>query len=306
MASRHTLPSRLLREPLVHFVLAGAVLFAAFRLANGPPTPVDTHTIVVDRRALLAFMQYRANAFEPGTFGAALDALSDRDLQQLVDDYVDEEALYREAESLGLERNDYTMRQRMVQKIKFLLSDDANADNRDSRADEDDLRQYFAAHKDAYAIAPAVTFTHVFFDATRRGAEAAKADAVRALHELNETQAQFNDAPKRGDRFAFATNYVDRTFDYIAGQFGEEFAGALAKLAPSDRWQGPVASVYGEHVVLVTQRTELRYPKLDEVREQVEADYLRDRTAARLAKNVAAVRKRYRVEVLPLRGGDSP
>jgi parvulin-like peptidyl-prolyl isomerase len=303
LASRHGLPSRLLREPLVHFVLAGAVLFAAFRIAHGPPTLADAHTIVVDRRALLAFMQYRANAFEPAAFGAALDALSDKDLRQLIDDYVEEEALYREAESLDLERNDYIMRQRMVQKIKFLLGDDADADK---RADEDELRAYFTAHKDAYAIAPAVTFAHVLFDATRRGADAAKADAVQALHELNKTAARFNDAPKRGDRFTFATNYVERTFDYVAGQFGEEFAAALAKLTPSERWQGPIASVYGEHVVLLTQRTEQRYPQLDEVRDQVEADYLRDRAAARLAKNVAAVRKRYRVEVLPLRARGAP
>ena len=292
---------RLLREPLVHFVLAGAVLFTGFRIVHGPATPADDRTIVVDRRALLTFMQYRANAFEPGTFAAALDSMSDRDLKQLVDDYVEEEALYREARSLGLERSDYVMRQRMVQKMKFLLGDGTDAD---TQVDETALREYFAAHKNEYAIAPSVTFTHIFFDATRRGADAAKVDAERALHELNDTGAKFNDAPRHGDRFPFATNYVERTYDYVAGQFGEGFAASLTKLSPSERWQGPIGSVYGQHVVLLTRESEGRYPRLEEVRDQVVSDYRRHRSAARLDHLVDAVRERYRVEVLPLRPGD--
>lgn len=276
------------------------MLFTAFGIARGPK-PADERTIVVDRKALLTFMQYRANAFQPDKFGAALDAMSAQDLKRLVDDYVQEEALYREAKSLGLEESDYVMRQRMIQKIKFLLGDSADADQ---KIDESALRAYFANHQEQYAVAPSVTFTHVFFDAERRGADGARAAALEALHSLNNAGAGFNDAPQHGDRFPFTTNYVDRSYDYVAGQFGTDFAAALAKLAPSNRWQGPIASVYGEHIVLLTHRTERREPKLEEVREQVEQDYLRARAAADLAKTIAKVRARYRVEMLPIRPGD--
>ena len=285
-----------MHEPLVHFLVAGAVLFSAYRIAHGPATPADEHTIVVSRQALLTFMQYRANAFEPKTFGTALDAMSSQDLRRLVDDYVEEEALYREAKSLGLESSDYVIRQRMIQKMRFLLSNGT-----ESELDEAALRDYFVAHKDAYAIAPSVTFTHVFFDTTRRGADAAKAEAERTLRELNASHAGFNDAPSHGDRFPFATNYVARTYDYVAGQFGNEFAAALAKLEPNDEWQGPLRSAYGQHIVLLTRRTPSRSPHLDEVRDQVESDYLRARADARLKLLVDSVRRRYHVEVLPLR-----
>lgn len=290
---------RLLREPLVHFALGGAVLFAAFWLVRGPePSRAGEDTIVVDRRTLLTYMQYRANAFDDAAFSAALDAMSERDLAQLIDEYVEEEALYREAKTLGLDGSDYVIRQRMIQKIKVLLGDAAAPDTKVADAA---LDEFFAAHKQEYAIAPAVTFTHVFFDADRRGAERARQDAERAVQQLNASRAQFNDAPAFGDRFPFLTNYVDRTYDYVASQFGDEFAKSLASLEPGERWQGPLRSAYGLHAVLLTRRSELRYPALEEVRDRVEADYLREREAAELEKLTKSVRERYRVEVLNVR-----
>ena len=90
--------TRWLREPLVHFVAAGAILFGALALFRDDAQSIeDGRTIVVDRRSLLSFLQYRANAFEAGTFGAALDAMTDAEIQEVIDAYIDEEILYREA-----------------------------------------------------------------------------------------------------------------------------------------------------------------------------------------------------------------
>jgi hypothetical protein len=294
-----TVLRRLLREPLVHFLIAGAALFAAVALVRGPRlAQSDESTIVVDRRALLAYMQYKANAFEPEAFATALDSLNERELALLVDEYAGQEALYREAKSLGLEGSDYVIRQRMIQKIRFLLRDAAGAD---TKIDEAALAAYFTAHEAEYAIVPSVTFTHVFYDAQRRGAGHAHEDAEHAVHELNATHAAFNDAPAHGDRFPFAQNYVDRTLDYVASQFGQEFADALTALQPGERWQGPLVSAYGEHAVMLTQRTELSYPKLDDVRERVEIDYLRERETAELDRLARGIRERYRVEVVNVR-----
>ena len=279
------------------------MLFAAFALVRGPrPSAPDDRTIVVDRRALLTYMQYRANAFDAATFDAALDGMSEQDLARLIDEYAEEEALYREAKTLGLDGGDYVIRQRMIQKLQFLLGDAAP----DAKIDPAALADYFAAHKQAYAIAPAVTFTHVFFDAKRRGSDRARADGERAVRALNAAHAAFNDAPGHGDRFPFLQNYVDRTFDYVASQFGQEFAAALATLTPGEQWQGPLRSEYGQHAVLLARRTELKYPQLDEIRERVESDYLRERADTDLKKLTQAVRERYRVEVVDVRGGLQP
>ena len=95
----------LLRQPLLHFLLAGAAIFIFNSLSN-PDTAdsaaEDPRRIVVDQATLLDFMQYRAQAFEPEYFAAQLAALPEAELDTLVGDYVREEALYREALAMGM------------------------------------------------------------------------------------------------------------------------------------------------------------------------------------------------------------
>jgi hypothetical protein len=280
-----------LREPLLHFVLAGTVLFGGFTLlGDNQESYEDVTTIVVDRRNLLNYVQYRANAFEPDTFGAALDAMTDAELQELIDAYIDEEVLYREARELGLETSDNIIRQRMIQKMVFIMSDvAATGQARDPAA----LEAYFEDNIDAYAVQPWATFTHVFFDASRRGDDGARADAEAALAELNGTGVLFSDAPAHGDRFPFLRNYVERTFEYIASHFGYEFTAALEALQPSDTlWQGPFRSAYGAHLVMVTDREQRRLPQLDEVRGDVEREYANQQTSDILAELRQAIRER--------------
>jgi parvulin-like peptidyl-prolyl isomerase len=277
------------------------VLFSAFSLLSPAEPEPDDATIVVDRRALLVFMQYRANAFEPEAFETLLDAMTDTELAALVDDYVKEETLYREAQALGLDESDYIIRQRMIQKMGFLMGDLAVAGE---AIDEAALSDYFAANREAYAIEPSVTFTHVFFDADRRGAEGAGQAAREALAELAEADAGFNDAPGRGDRFPFLRNYVERTFEYVASHFGADFAAELSALEASEDWQGPIRSAYGWHDVLITQRTPRSLPALADVREQVEADFRRDAADEALERLTEGLRERYRVEIRDIRGED--
>jgi parvulin-like peptidyl-prolyl isomerase len=286
---------RLVREPLVHFLAAGAALFAAFSLTGaGGGGEDDRTTITVDRRALLAFMQYRSNAFEPEAFNTLLDSMTQDERQRLIDAYVEEEALYREAAALGLDQSDYIIRQRMVQKVEFLLGDVAFAD---SSIDEEELRAYYNANLQNYVIEPSLTFTHVFFDTERRGGDAADAAARDLLARLRTGGAGFNDATAEGDRFPFLRNYVERTFRYVADHFGEDFADALSGVGPADGWSGPFRSAYGLHIVLVSQRTERSIAPLEDVRDRVEADFLRDRSDAALAEIRRAVRERYIVEI---------
>ncbi len=296
--------SRIAREPLVHFLAAGAALFTLFQAVGGEQPAADDSTIVVDRRALLMHMQYRANAFEPEAFGALLDAMTPQELQALIDDYVREEALYREASFLGLGESDYIIRQRMIQKMSFLMGDLAVAGD---ATEEAALEDYFARNREVYAVEPSITFTHVFFDADRRGAEGAEAAARAALAELSAQEAGFNDAAGRGDSFPFLKNYVERTYPYAASHFGDAFAQGLAALPEDARgWQGPIRSAYGWHVVFVAARTRPSLPALSDVRDQVAADYRRETADAALETLTADLLERYRVEAPELAADPRP
>jgi hypothetical protein len=248
---------------------------------------------VVDRGTLLRYMQYQAQAFEPGTFAERFDALDAGQRRRLIADYVREESLYREAMALGLERGDYVMRQRLVQKMSFLLESQADVEPTDAQ-----LQQYLDKHQALYRVAPSWTFTHVFVDPALSPAISAEQRARASLRRLNQAHAGFNDSPRYSDRYPFMQNYVERTGDYIESHFGKTFAAALRDLpVDASRWQGPLRSDQGWHLVLLTSHAPQRDPALVEVRAQVRDDLLRDAAAERKQLAVQEVISRYKVDI---------
>jgi hypothetical protein len=220
--------------------------------------------------------------------------MSARELRDLSDQYVEEELLYREARSLGLEEGDDVIRQRLVQKMNFLIEDLADTSG---TASDEELQAYLKDNKAQYVIEPSVTFTHVFADSSTHGEKAAKELAERLKGQLNSTHAAFNDAPQFGDRFPFLQNYVERTFDYVASHFGKEFAAEIQRLTPSQtQWVGPIHSEYGYHLVLLTSRSEGRTPQLEEIRSQVEEDWLRDRKEKARVLSIRELASQYNIE----------
>jgi len=262
---------RIIRDPLVLFLLLGGALFAFNHWLNPPDSrSADARTIVVDQPTLVSFLQYRSQAFEPEYFLKAYQAMSPAERQQLVETYVREEAMAREAKALGLDKADYVIRQRLIQKMLYLADGAANELPKPS---DGELKAYFEAHPDAYASPAEMTFTHVFVDNEVTHPGGGEAEAERLKAQLNARRAGFNDAPQYGDRFPYLQNYVGRSSEFIANQFGPAFADALAKLKPSGQWQGPVQSQFGWHVVLLTKLTPGGMPDFEEVRGQVEEDY---------------------------------
>ena len=149
--------------------------------------------VIVDHDALLTFVQYRIKAFNPALAEKKLSSLSDDELQNLIDDYVREEVLHREALALGLGEDDYVIRRRLVQKLEFITEGFAEAG---AKVDQAALRRYFDANKADYYVEPFVTFTHVFFETEDRPREQAHAAAEKKLLELNRNGVPFADAPQ--------------------------------------------------------------------------------------------------------------
>lgn len=284
--------SKLLKDPLVHFLAAGVLLFVAGSAVK-PAAPAED-TIIVDRAALLQFIQYRSKAFEATTAAAMLDGMSDAARADLVRDYVREEALSREAKALGLDSNDYVIRQRLVQKVEFLAESTAAAFD---EPEEADLAAFYETNRERYISPPSATLTHVFVSTEKKSPEAARAEALAMLTELRAKNAMFNDATAHGDRFLFHKNYVDRTDDYIRSQLGDEAAAAIFDpAAPLNEWRGPYRSQYGEHLIFVASRTPARLPPLDEVRDLAVEDLGEDRHRQAIEEAIDGVVAKYRVE----------
>ena len=263
-----------MKDPLVHFLLLGLGLFLLFELVVSDEAAYDAKIIDVDREALLTFVQYRLRAFEPQAAAARLDGMSEEELERLIRDYVREEALHREALALGMDKNDYVIKRRMIQSIEFITDDFANVA---VEVADEDVRAYFDANRQDYYIEPFVTFTHVFFDAERHGREESRVLATTKLAELNHQRVPFNEGPRHGDRFPFFVNYVERGPQFVASHFGRKMADGVFSHEPSDAtWVGPFESEYGAHLVLLTRKSEGRYPDLQEVEASVRDNVQRE------------------------------
>ncbi|MGB8330075.1 MAG: peptidyl-prolyl cis-trans isomerase [Polyangiales bacterium] len=290
--------TRFFQEPLVHFLAAGLALFLVFGLANRNERTEDANVVNVDHDALLTFIQYRIKVFDATLAEKKLESMSDEELQQLIDDYVREEVLHREALALGLDEDDYVIRRRLVQKLEFITEGFVEA-----AVDLDDaaLRRYFDAHKSDYFVEPYVTFTHIYFDTEDHTRDQAWALAEKKLAELNRDGVPFTDAPQHGDRFLYHVNYVERTPDYVASHFGVPMARALFELEPNDfTWRGPFDSPYGVHLVMLTTNQPGRDAELAEIEGRVREDarraMIRDKTEATIADIVASYEVRVELE----------
>jgi len=283
-----------LKDPLLHFLGLGLGLLVLFELTGS--SREQDNAILIDREALLTFLQYQSVAFDREQFELYLDDMSEGELADLVERAAEAEILYREALTLELDRDDYIIRTRLVQKLRYLAEGFAD----DQVIGEADLEAYFEANRSAYDIDPRITFTHVFYNAERRGREEALQLAEEKLPELNETAVRFDEASAHGDRFPYFVNYVERPPQLVASHLGGDVSAALFELPANEtQWQGPFESPFGFHLVLITSQTPQRAPTFIEARDRVEADAraasARKQTAAAIQEIVA----RYDVIVAP-------
>lgn len=284
-----------LREPILHFLLLGLGLFIVYSWLN-PDEAIDSRVIDINRESLGQFIEFRTRSFN-GNAGEKLDSLSPKALSDIVDQYITEEALYRRALNYGMDRQDYVIKRRLVQKMEFLAEGTTPPVN---TLTSSDLEQFYAQHQADYEVPAAVTFTHVFFSVDRHG-PATKSMALEMLTRLNNRNVRFDQAPNFGDRFPYQLNYVDKTQDEVGGHFGSVMAVQLFDLSVEQQvWQGPLTSAFGEHLVLLTRKRVARIPELDEVRNQIATELQRQRETERKKAVIDTMISEFEVKIDPV------
>lgn len=278
-----------LREPLVHFLAAGAVLFL---LAGWIwPAPDPENIITVGDEQLLEHLQARAQLYDEEGFAELLANMSEEDRAQLVRDTAVSEALYREGQALGLAEADPLVKQRVIQQMRLLLMEEQASD---VELLEADVRAYYEANQARYAEGARVSFTHVFFSKDRRG-DRAEGAARDALAELQSDAVAFSEAGQHGDRFLYQLNYAEAATREIAGQFGDEFTQALFALEPGEAWQGPLESTHGWHVIGLRAKQQPRVPPFEEIAGRVAEDALAEARSKRAIEAIDRLMENYEV-----------
>ncbi|ASD69522.1 peptidyl-prolyl cis-trans isomerase [Pseudoalteromonas piscicida] len=255
----------LLRQPLAQFLLVGFTLFIAYR-QYVVPTQIQERTIEISDQRLKNYWQFRTKRFDAEAVEVEFGILSSTQKLHLIQDYVREEVLFREANNLELAKNDFVIRQRLIQKMEFLSRDFAEAE-----LSEAQVNSYYQSHQQNYRKPASLTFSHIFFSNTADIAQQGRLVELRA--QLNGEQVTPERAGDLGEAFLYNRHYMKRNVDVVKSHFGSLFTQNLQQLpVTSGKWLGPIASEHGWHLVFLLDREAARLPKFDEIKDNVIAD----------------------------------
>ena len=273
---------RWMREPLLHFLLLGLVLFGVYaylhRGRGGIESSEQIALTIDDLRLMDGY--FESQWHRPPT---------PAEFQAMVEDKVREEVLYREGLAMGLDKDDTIVKRRMAQKMQFLAEDVAAA-HEPSTAE---LKAWFDKNTEKFALPGRYSFRHIYFSPDKRGKNA-QGDAAQALAKISGQPEDSKLAASMGDNFMFQDYYGDRAPSAVAKEFGPQFAVALEKLKPGS-WQGPVESGYGWHLVFVDTVIPGRIPAFEEMEPDVKTAWLAEQKATAWQKAYADMRSKYTV-----------
>ena len=271
------------REPLVHFLAIGASIFVIYAFWGQQDVQE----------------QERAITITAGEIGWLTDSWkkrwnrprTEKERVGIIDQYLREMILYREAVAMGLDKDDTVIRRRLAQKLEFLTQDLISP----QPPSEEELRTYFKAHMDRYQQPDLITLTHVFLDPDKRGDQTLK-DAETIKTKLIALKQPPQDARSFGDPFMLQSYYPERSEAELAKLFGRGFAHPVFKLAPQ-QWHGPVLSGYGTHLVYVYDLQKSEPPRFTEVEAQVRQDWENDKREQLNEQYIASLMGRYDVTI---------
>jgi hypothetical protein len=250
---------KLLREPLLHFIIIGVAIYVLYGALAEPVSDETDKTIIVsvgEIEWMQANWQKRWNRSPTA-----------KELDNLIQQYIKETVLYRQALIMGLNQHDQIIRRRLAQKLEFLAKDLVTL----TPPTEEELHAYFNTHRQLYAQPTRYTFTQIFFNPDKRGKETL-ADAEKIKEMLILQSDSVNDPNTLGDGLMLQNYYSEKEQTEIKKLFGSEFSKTLSTLSPG-QWHGPVLSGFGVHLVYVSNIIKSPAPVFAAMRERVMEDW---------------------------------
>ena len=278
--------SKLKSEPLLKFLIISIGIYMLYGFYGTRDADAlaaeNTITITAQEINMMAFgFQQRLNR-KPTA----------EELQKLIDTRVKETVLYEEAKKMGLDKDDVVITRRVVLQYRnlvegLLVPPDPN---------EEELNAYYQEHIEAYIPDELISFTQIFFDPDKRD-ESTLGDAEKALVKLQSMETIPNDLTAYGDNFMLANSYTNITPLALRKYFGSGFEQSVMQLE-TNVWIGPVLSGYGTHLVFVSNKIAAEPFPLEEVKEEVLADYLDEKSKELVKLYMESVVAKYEVIIL--------
>ena len=272
--------SKCLREPFIHFLILGGLLFGLYEFTSSDSTAASESTLKISLEMI--------QTLEEQWLARNGRDVEESVLDELIENLIREELLVREAKRLGLDQNDVIIHRRLMQKMDFLAA------NLSSMAVPDDevLQGYYEANKEAYRVDEKRSFTHIYFSGEKRGANA-EADAQAFLDKPLEEKA-LESRRNVGDNFILTYDYKARSQQQVAQVFGTKFSEKLFALEILN-WQGPIVSEYGAHLVYLESIERSYIPEIAGIYKNLVDNYMQEQLVILKDRNYQEMRSRYRI-----------
>lgn len=256
------------QEPLVHFVLLGALLFGIDALLH--PARRDDHTIVVTK----ALRQNFIDNFDEDKARVP----TEEQLQKMIDAWVGSEILYREGKGMGVDRGDEMIRDRIAYKLQLLIFDQVKV----AQPTDEQLQHWFEQNHGRFDEPETVGFYMT-----------PPSDEATARRTLSDIQAQRESADLQEKTRAV----LARPVQSLAPAFGASFRDALLAL-PLGTWS-LLQSKDGWHVVRLDSHRPGKLATLAQVRNEAARIWHDDEVRNRAWEAVKRLKTQYTIRYEP-------
>lgn len=273
---------KLLKEPVIYFFVLGFVVFGLHSTLNRERRVKNEDPFTVE-----------VTSSDIGWIKSSWEARMKRqpmqvELQGLIDRYIRDEILFREAMAMDLDDRDLIIQRRLVQKLTFVFEDLAES----VEPTDDELKKYLRENQDRYRIPEMISFTQVYFSPEKR--KDITKEAEKLLVRLKSEQSAPEEAVSLGDTIMIDTTFRKKSPNEVARALGKDFADALFS-ASEMGWQDPIASTFGLHLIYIEERIASKMPEFDSLRKDIKNDFMYERKKQVIDTAYNAVKSRYTI-----------
>ncbi len=245
---------KLLKEPLLHFMLLGFLIFALYGIVNKEN---DSESVIMiddyDMDNIIASWEMQWKRLP-----------TDEELKSLVDLNIKQEIFYQEALKMNLDHNDEIIKRRLAQKMQFLSNDLATL----NEPSDEELKKFYDANFEDYLTPAEYSFYQIILSPDYR--KDPKKDAEQLLSEF--ANGSFEEMKTKGDPLPFPYFFENTDANEINRQLGMKFSNAL-KTTKIKTWTGPILSGFGYHLVYLIDKTGPQIPDFNIVKENLLRDF---------------------------------
>jgi len=273
----------IIKDPLFHFLLLGCLLFPAYGWMQQEGLAAGNKIVITQGDVNQLTAMFEKQWRRPPT---------EKELQGLIDARIEEEVLYREALSMGLDEDDVIIRRRLKQKLEFILDDNLPI----PEPTEQQVADYFQANQAQYQTEALLSFKQWYFSVENYKQGNIEANLTALVAKLNNKQATETQLEQQSHSIMLPQQYHLAAIGKVNRDFGLAFVKELKK-ASIGRWVGPLLSPFGYHVVFIDRVQPEQIPPLKQVQAQVISDWKHEQKTQQKQNSLDALKASYNIVI---------